>query len=512
MAEWGGWCVAHDCKPTDRALETPVMELKLPAPCVVVLVGPSGTGKTTWAHEHFAENEVVSSDSLRAMVGIDEDDQRAGTAAFDLLHRVVAERLARKLSTIIDTTGLNAKDRTGWVTAAHEADLPIYAVTFTSSFEDLEPLQETRPRPIPKTVLRKQFSNFEKALEKIPDEGFDGVYEQQPIRAVTAALVATAPADDLEPVGHTFGLLLSRFEWAQADFGDQIAEIATRAEDAGFTDLWVMDHFRQIHQVGRPWEDIPEAYTALSYIAGATSSIRLGALVSGVTHRNPVVLGKMLATLDVLSGGRAICGIGAAWDEKEHEAYGIDFPPLADRYAMLEDTLQMLPLLWGKGTPSFEDKTFSAAELISYPRPIQDPIPIMVGGSGEKKTLRLVAQYADACNLFGDPDTIRHKVEVLERHCANVERDPGEIKVTHLLSAMAAPDPKALRSRVDRLRDRNTSVEEFSARHGAGTPDDLVGLFSSYASAGAQHSIVALPDVAMEGSIETFGDVIAALQ
>jgi alkanesulfonate monooxygenase SsuD/methylene tetrahydromethanopterin reductase-like flavin-dependent oxidoreductase (luciferase family) len=208
-----------------------------------------------------------------------------------------------------------------------------------------------------------------------------------------------------------------------------------------------MDHFRQIRQVGRPWEDIPEAYTALSYLAGVTSSIRLGALVTGITHRNPVLLGKMLATLDVLSGGRVIAGLGASWDEKEHEAYGIHFPSLSDRYDLLEDTLQLLPLLWGKGTPGFEGKTFSAAELISYPRPIQDQIPIIVGGSGELKTLRLVAEYANACNLFGDPETIRRKLEVLHRHCADVGRDPGEIMVTHLINTMAAPDSEALRER-----------------------------------------------------------------
>ena len=307
-------------------------------------------------------------------------------------------------------------------------------------------------------------------------------------------------------------MLLSRFEWAGPALGDQLVKIARRAEAAGFTNLWVMDHFRQINQVGRAWEAIPEAYTALSYMAGATSKINLGALVSGVTHRNPVVLGKMLATLDVLSGGRAICGLGAAWDEKEHEAYGIEFPKLADRYDLLEDTLQMLPLLWGKGTPSFEGKTFSAAELISYPRPIQDPIPIMIGGSGEKKTLRLVAEHANACNLFGAPDIIRHKVEVLHRHCVDVDRNPREISVSHLSTAMAAPDPSQLRERIDQLRDRNQSVDQYAEQHNAGTTGDLVEFFSAYSEAGADHSIVVLPDVALEGSIETFGDVISAFE
>lgn len=485
------------------------MVLKLPAPCVVVLVGPTQTGKTTWALQHFATNEVVSSDGLRSMVGIDEDDQIASGVAFALLGQIVSERISRGLTTVIDTTGLNADDRRRWVETAHGAELPVYAVLFTSSSAEVEQLNDKRPRPVPKTVLRKQFSNMTKAVDEVPQEGYDGVYEEQPVRTVTTSLVAPTQ-EALRPAEHTFGLLLSRFNWSGTDLGETITSIASRAEEAGFTDLWVMDHFRQIPQVGRPCEDIPEAYTTLSYLAGRTSRIRLGGLVSGITHRNPAVLGKMMATLDVLSGGRVICGLGAAWDHKEHEAYGIEFPDLATRYDLLEDTLQMLPLLWGKGTPTFEGKTYSTGELVSYPRPIQDPIPIMVGGSGERKTLRLVAKYADAANLFGDPATIRKKVDVLHQHCADVNRDPKEITVTHLITAVAATDSETLRQRIGVLRGRNQTGEQFAERNNAGTVEDLVELFSAYSAEGADHSIVVLPDVALDGSIETFADVIAA--
>jgi len=220
-------------------------------------------------------------------------------------------------------------------------------------------------------------------------------------------------------------------------------------------------------------------------------------------------LGKMIASLDVLSGGRAICGLGIAWDEKEHDAYGIQFPPAPVRYDTLEETLQMLPLLWGKGSPEFHGDHIEADELVCYPRPIQATIPIVIGGSGEKKTLRLVAKYADACNLFGDPGRVAHKVAILHRHCAEVERDPSTIEVTHLTSALAARDRPALRDRVERLRGRNTTAEEYMKRSNAGTPDDLEALFTLYADAGAGHSIVALPDVALAGSIEAFADVIA---
>lgn len=487
------------------------MELRLPAPCVVVLIGPSGSGKTTWALSHFAQNEVVSSDALRAMVGIDESDMTASTAAFELLERIVAERLQRKLTTVIDTTGLDSGSRRAWVDAAHGAGLPVYAVLFETDLDSVDPINRRKDHPIPKTVLRRQFSQYREAEDAVTEEGFDGIHQRQAVRAVTAPLSAPLPEETPE-TGHTFGLLVSRFDWARPDLGDQLAKIAWRAEDAGFTDIWLMDHFRQIRGVGQPWEDIPEAYTALSYVAGVTTRIRLGVLVSGITHRHPVVLGKMVATLDVLSGGRVVCGLGAAWDEAEHAAYGIEFPELAARYDRLEDTLRMLPLLWGKGIPSFQGNTFSARELICYPRPLQDPIPIMVGGSGEKRTLRLVAEYADAANLFGDPDTVGAKVEVLEEHCASVGRDPREIVVTHLTNALVASDQPALRARVNRLRDRNTSVEDYSRRFNAGLADDLEGLFARYSEAGARHSIVSIPDVAMDDSIEAFGEVIARFE
>ncbi len=288
--------------------------------------------------------------------------------------------------------------------------------------------------------------------------------------------------------------------------------IARWAEAVGFRDVWVMDHFRQIPQVGRAWEDIPEAYTALAFVAAATERIRVGTLVTGITHRHPVVLGHMLASLDVLSGGRAIAGLGVAWDEDEHSSYGIEFPSTGDRYGLLEEALQMLPLLWGKGSPSFEGRYIKAPELTCYPRPIQDPIPIMIGGSGENKTLRLVARYADMCNLFGDPDAIRAKVEILQRHCADVDRSRAEIEVSHLTEVLASSDRKALRERVEQLRDRNTPAETFMLRTNAGTVDDLTEWVGRYADAGAQHTIVSMPDVALDGSIEAFGDVIARFE
>lgn len=491
------------------------MELKLPAPSLIVLLGPSGSGKTTWAREHFSAGEVVSSDALREMVGAGEDDQSASPAAFDILERIVDERLRRGLTVVIDTLGFHDESRGRWVEKAHEAGMPAHAVVFDTPAEVCHQRNQARPRPIPKGVLNKQMSRFSKVVAQLEGDGFDGIHDQQPVAVVAPGLATRAPTTGDEGItgrsrsGHTFGLIVSRMDWPEGDRGEQLAAVAKRAEEAGFRDIWVMDHFRQIRGIGRPWEDLPEAYTTLGFVAGVTHRIRLGALVTGITHRPPIVLGKMVATLDVLSGGRAICGLGLAWDQEEHTVFDIGFPDRSTRYAILEETLQMLPLLWGSGSPEFRGEHVASPGLTCYPRPVQDPIPILVGGGGEKRTLRLVARYADACNVFGDPDRVGRKVRVLARHCADFGRDPDDVEVTHLTNALVASDRKELRERVESLRDRNTPADTFMARNNAGTVEDLTELFARYSAAGADHSIVAIPDVLSEGSVEVFGEVIA---
>jgi F420-dependent oxidoreductase-like protein len=491
------------------------MELRLPVPCLVVLVGPSGSGKSTWAATMFHQTEVISSDRLRGMVGAGEDDQQAGTAAFALLDQVVAERIKRRLTTVIDTLGLDGDNRRKWVALAHDAGIPAYAVLFDTPVAETRARNSARDRPVPKTVLDRQIGRFRAARQEIDGDGFDQVMMEQPI-AVVAPMVATSPQPSPgpppSPAAHRFGLVVNRFDWGdRAEMASHLTSIARRAETAGFHDLWVMDHFRQIPRVGRAWEDMPEAYVTLSFLAGVTRTIKLGTLVTSIAHRHPVVLGKMVATLDVLSMGRTLLGLGIGWNRQEQEGYGIPFLPVSKRYEILEDTLRMLPLLWGKGSPSFEGITFSAPDLACYPRPVQDHIPILVGGSGEKRTLRLAARYADACNLFGKPEVIQRKVEWLHRHCAEVERDPDEIEVTHLIDVMVAGDRRSLRAQVDRLRGRNTTPESFMARYNAGVVEDQVEHFSAYHRAGARHSMVALPDAHLEGSIETFGNVIGAM-
>jgi alkanesulfonate monooxygenase SsuD/methylene tetrahydromethanopterin reductase-like flavin-dependent oxidoreductase (luciferase family) len=235
-----------------------------------------------------------------------------------------------------------------------------------------------------------------------------------------------------------------------------------------------------------------ESHTALAYLAGVTEGIRLGTLVTGITYRNIAHLAKIVATLDVLSGGRARCGIGAGWFEREHRLYGWEFPPLGERFKLLEDALELLPLMWGPGAPRFEGRTLTVSQATCYPRPLQERIPILVGGSGERTTLRLVARHADACNLFGDPETVRHKLAVLAEHCAAEGRDPATIEVTHL------------------ARARVVASAESRDGPGAATVEEHVGRYRELAESGVQTAIVGLSDLEGAASVRRFGDVIAA--
>jgi F420-dependent oxidoreductase-like protein len=192
-----------------------------------------------------------------------------------------------------------------------------------------------------------------------------------------------------------------------------------------------MDHYFQMERVWPAEEPMLEGYTALGFVAGVTQALRLRLLVTGVTYRHPGLLAKAVTTLDVLSGGRAELGIGAAWYEREHRGLGVPFPPLSERYARLEEALQICMQMWSTNDGPYEGKHYQLAETLCSPPPLSSPRPrILIGGSGERKTLRLVARYADACNINGVPEVMAHKISVLRRHCDDVGRDPGEIEVT----------------------------------------------------------------------------------
>jgi F420-dependent oxidoreductase-like protein len=492
------------------------MTLRLPVPCLVVLIGPSGAGKSHWARQQFRPDQIVSSDAIRALVGEGEHDQRAGKDAFDILDAVLDRRLARGLVTIVDTLGLDAGRRTDYLGRARRHRVPAYAVVFDTPVEVCRARNKDRDRPVPVKVMTGQFRSHQLVRAALAGEGWDHIAAPADVELVPAAMLSapeSAARQREDPMSLRFGLQIPSFTWSggPAKLAGGLADVASAAESSGFTSIWVMDHMLQIPQVGRDWEDMPESWTTLGYLAGRTTTARLGTLVTGVTYRNVAHLAKIAATLDVLSGGRAVCGLGAAWWEREHRAYGWAFPPTKQRFALLEDALRLLPLMWGPGAPAFEGSEVSVPEAMCYPRPLQERIPILVGGSGERRTLRLVARYADACNLFGDATTVRAKLAVLAAHCADVGRPVTDIRVTHLSTALAATDPRSLAATVDRLRPGAVSPETWVSRVNAATIEDHVGRFRQLAETGVHTAIVSLADLGTDGAaLDRFAEVISA--
>lgn len=525
---------------------------------LVVLIGPSASGKSAWAAQHVAADAVVSADRLRAIVGEGEHDLAASADAFDVLERIVAARVRRRLTTVIDTLGLDDDRRRAYRETAARHGVPCVAVAFDTPAAECRRRNAARTHRVPAAVLTQQVRSYARVRPLLAEEGFDAVLVAGPVRVVPRAIAAAAAAlADQEPAaepaatpaspataratapatapatspgsapaiapgsapvtlngggrGLRFGLHLSSFEvpGGPVELGDRLRDVAVRAEAAGFDSLWAMDHLRQIPQLGRAWENMPEASVTLATLATATRRASIGCLVHCVTYRNVALLGRIVATLDVLSGGRAWCGLGAGWYEPEHHAYGWPFPPAAERLDLLEDALQLLPLLWGPGAPHFEGRRISVPEAMCYPRPLAGRVPILVGGGGERRTLRLVARYADACNLTGDVGTVRRKVEVLGRHCADVGRDPAEIDVTHLSTALVARDAATLARQVERRRPTRGAAR-WTARVTPGTVADHVVHVRGLQAAGVRHVIVSLDGVWDSSALETFGEVISA--
>lgn len=240
-----------------------------------------------------------------------------------------------------------------------------------------------------------------------------------------------------------FHLPVFDIDGGTAAIAGELARAGAAAEASGATWLSFMDHFFQIEPTGLPAEsNMLEGYTTLGYLAAHTSEVSLGLLVTGVTYRHPGLLAKTVTTLDVLSGGRAVLGIGAAWFEREHRGLGVPFPPLAERFERLEEALQICAQMWDPtNNGPFSGRHYQLAETLCSPQPIHRPA-LMIGGSGERKTLRLVAQYGDACNLFAtSPAEVRHKLDVLRRHCDDVGRDYSEIRTT-ILANNPRPTPE----------------------------------------------------------------------
>ncbi len=273
------------------------------------------------------------------------------------------------------------------------------------------------------------------------------------------------------------GLQVPNFTWpgGASQLGDTFGAIAERAERAGFYSLWVMDHFFQIPNVGPVDTDMLEGWNALAFAAGRTSTIKLGTLVTGVTYRHPGLLVKTATTLDVLSGGRAYFGVGAAWNEQEHRGLGVPFPPVAERFERLEETLRIALQMWSDGGRAdgarpFAGQHFHLERTLNVPQALQRPHPpIMIGGVGELKTLRLVAQYGDACNIFYrlGSEMLTHKLSVLREHCERLGRPYEAIEKTSL-NHVRVPESGAL--------DANVLIDAFTEQAGMGFDQGIVSL------------------------------------
>jgi F420-dependent oxidoreductase-like protein len=286
-----------------------------------------------------------------------------------------------------------------------------------------------------------------------------------------------------------FGVQLPNFSGPDpADLFEHIAGLATTAEDAGFDSVWVMDHFYQLAAMGGADQPMMEAYTLLGALAARTRRVQLGTLVTGVTYRNPAILAKIVTTLDVISGGRAILGIGAAWYDAEHQGLGVGYPADRVRLDMLEEAVQVCRAMFTGDDVSFTGSHYRLDHARNLPRPVQAGGPkIMIGGGGEKRTLRLVARYADKCNVTGDAATLARKIEVLRRHCAEVGRDPAEIDVTWL-SPLILTTSEQNTAEVRQMLAAGGPADQ-TAGFTVGQPHEVPDLVAGHIAAGADEVI-----------------------
>ncbi|GAA5036242.1 hypothetical protein GCM10023258_38980 [Terrabacter aeriphilus] len=459
----------------DPALRDPA----LPDPALVVLVGASGSGKSTWAASRFRAAEVVSSDTLRGLVGSGPHDLDASTDAFALLEHIVQARLGRTLTTVVDTLGSDAARRRRWLDLARRAGLPAVVVVLDTPASVCRSRNAARERAVPARVLTSQLASVTGTVAALADEGWDAVHHVRPAADATPppAPARTSPpappraestpwADAPAPRGlRGVVLQLSRFP-ADDDLLPWVTRMAGAAEAAGLAGLALMDHLVQIPQVGRAWDPIPEPWVTLGALAAVTTRLQLGTLVTPVTFRAPGITAKAAATLSALSGGRCFVGVGAGWWDREHAAYGLGFPGARERLDALEAGIETMRALWAPGTKPYAGRLVSLPETTCYPRPVGS-MPVLVGGSGER-TLRIAATLGDGCNVpsgEGGLARLDRYLELVREH----GRDPGEVHATVLDLPVVGRDRDDAWARVERHRGR-TPAAAFAARHHAGTP------------------------------------------
>ncbi|ODU01630.1 MAG: luciferase [Pseudonocardia sp. SCN 72-86] len=465
--------------------------MELPDPALVVLVGPAGAGKSAWAAARYRDAEIVSSDALRERVGTGPADLDAGDDAFAVLEAIVAARLRRGLTTVVDTLGLDTGRRRAWLAAGRAAGMPCVATVFDTPAAVCRARNRGRDRPVPAPALASQVKRMPGVSAEIATEQWSLVVRED---GGPAPIAAPAPVPDnrakpvfADPGRLSFVLQVSRFPWGEEPAA-WLTSVALAAEDAGFAGLALMDHLIQIPQVGRPFEAIPEPLVTLGLLAGATSTLHLGTLVSPATFRPAGVLAKSFATLDALSGGRAFCGLGAGWWEREHAAFGLPFPAPRERVDLLEQAIPVMRALWAKGTKP----AAGLPESTSYPRPV-GALPIIVGGTGPR-LLRLAAALGDACNV----------------PAARVGEVGPQKRVTVLDVPVLGEDRDHVATLVERLRGR-TDAATFAARHHAGTADRHVARYRGLVDAGACTVFVAPADLSGPDDVARWAPITAAL-
>src|SRR5829696_5537363 len=357
-----------------------VTELVLPDPAMFVLAGAAGSGKSYWAAERFRRSEIVSSDSLRAAVGSGPADLDASLEAFSLLDTIVAARLRRSLTTVIDTLGLDQLRRTGYLVLARSSGLPAVLVIMNAAERLCRERNRLRDRPVPAPVLTDQLRKIRSLVETAADEGWDHVLVVDSFEPRPDATDDLSAVDlDQQRQGRPRVILqISRFPWASAPAA-WLGDIALAAESIGFNGIALMDHLIQIPQVDRAWEPIPEPWVTLGLLAGLDTKLRLGTLVSPVTFRAPGIIAKPAQRLD-----------------------------------QLQRCIETLRAIWAPGTKAYAGRYLNLPETTCYPRPAGQ-IPIIVGGSGEHRTLKIVAEQADGCNLPSDEPVLSSKMDILRR-------------------------------------------------------------------------------------------------
>ena len=499
--------------------------MDIPDPAVVVLVGTAGSGKSHWAARHYRAEEIVSADQLRAVVGSGPADLDASTDAFALLDSIVAARAGRGLTVVVDTLGLDPGRRSGYLALARRVGLPAVVVTLETPANVARARNALRDRPVPARVLAGQHQRMRASSTELDDEGWDLVVRvgtdaasATPEAPADASSAAVAPAAALPggPGGPKAVLHVASFPWSGTP-GSWLTDLAQAAEEIGLSGLSLMDHLIQIPQVGRPFDPIPDPFVALGHVAAATSRLTLGTLVSPITWRPAASLAKAAATLDVLSGGRALLGVGAGWWEREHAAAALPFPPAGKRLDLLEDAIVTIRALWSTGTKAYEDGRVRLPETTAYPRPYaagerKGSIPIVVGGSGERRTLAIAARHADAVNLpTSDKTVVARKIAVLRRHLAEAGRDPADVEVTVLDTPVIGMDRDDVSRRVERLRGR-TPAPAFAARHHAATPERHAERYAGLAAMGVGTVFVSLPDLTGADDMPRLAAVVSAIR